>query len=73
MISGGINLGIFTDEDDEEDELFDLYMLNEIHQSSFKGGNTKGNSSGTVGGCLTCLLLMMAIPTSIMLALVSVL
>ena len=40
---------IFTDGNDEEDELFDLYMLNEIHQSSSKGGNT----GGAGGGCLT--------------------
>ena len=33
-------MGIFTDGDDEEDELFDLYMLNEIHEGSNKGGST---------------------------------
>ena len=33
-------MGIFTDGDVEEDELFDLYMLNEIHEGSNKGGST---------------------------------
>lgn len=39
-------MGIFSDGDDEEDELFDLYMLNEIHEDS-----NKGDSTNHSGGC----------------------
>lgn len=46
-------MGIFTDGDDEEDELFDLYMLNEIHE-----GNNKDGSTNHTGGCLTSFLLI---------------
>lgn len=39
-------MGIFTDGDDEEEELFNLYMLSEIHENSSKGGST--NHAGGV-------------------------
>lgn len=46
-------MGIFTD---GEDELFDLYMLNEIHEDS----NTVGSTNHS-GGCLTSFLHIMTI------------
>lgn len=52
-------MGIFTDGDNEEDELFDLYMLNEIHKDSGRKANKTAYSGG---GCLTCLLFMIGIP-----------
>lgn len=61
-------MGIFTDGDNEEDELFDLYMLNEIHE----GGN-KGGSTNHTGGCLTSFLLIMTIPIGIVLGVISIL
>ena len=61
-------MGIFTDGDNEEDELFDLYMLNEIHEGSKKGGSTKHT-----GGCLTSFLLIMTIPIGIVLGVISIL
>lgn len=52
-------MGFFTDGDDEDDELFNMYMLNEIHKDS--GG--KANKTAYSGvGCLTCLLFMIGIP-----------
>ena len=61
-------MGIFTDGDDEEDELFDLYMLNEIH-----GGSNKGGSINHTGGCLTSFLLIMTVPIGIVLGVISIL
>ena len=61
-------MGIFTDGDNEEDELFDLYMLNEIHEGSNKGGSTNH-----AGGCLTSFLLIMTIPIGIVLGVISIL
>ena len=61
-------MGIFTDGDDEEDEFFDLYMLNEIHNGSSKGGSTNHS-----GGCLTSFLLIMTVPIGIVLGLISIL
>ena len=52
-------MGIFTDGDNEEDELFDLYMLNEIHKDS---GGKANKTAYSGGGCLTCLLFMIGIP-----------
>lgn len=52
-------MGIFTDGDDEDDELFDMYMLNEIHKDSGGKGNKTAYSGG---GCLICLLFMIGIP-----------
>lgn len=52
-------MGIFTDGDNEEDELFDLYMLNEIHKDS---GGKANKTAYSDGGCLTCLLFMIGIP-----------
>lgn len=52
-------MGIFTDGDNEEDELFDLYMLNEIHKDS---GGKANKTAYWGGGCLTCLLFMIGIP-----------
>lgn len=46
-------MGIFTDGDNEEDELFDLYMLNEIYKDS---GGKANKTAYSGGGCLTCLL-----------------
>ena len=54
--------------DDEDDELFDLFMLNEIHKGSSNGRKT--NSSG---GCLTSLLFMLAIPIGIIIGVFNVL
>ena len=51
-------MGIFTDGDNEEDELFDLYMLNEIHKDS---GGKANKTAYSGGGCLTCLLFMIGI------------
>ena len=61
-------MGIFTEGDDEDDELFDLYMLNEIHEGSNKGGSTNHT-----GGCLTSFLLIMTVPIGIILELISIL
>ena len=52
-------MGIFTEGDDEDDELFDMYMLNEIHKDS---GEKDNNTAYSGGGCLTCLLFMIGIP-----------
>ena len=59
-------MGIFSD--DEDDELFDLFMLNEINEDS-----TSSNSKKSGGGCLTCFLLMMAVPIGAILISASVL
>lgn len=61
-------MGIFTDGDDEEDELFDLYMLNEIHEGSSKSGSTNHS-----GGCLISFLLIMTVPIGIVLGVISIL
>lgn len=61
-------MGIFTDGDDEGDELFDLYMLNEIHEGSNKAGSTNHS-----GGCLTSFLLIMTVPIGIVLGVISIL
>lgn len=61
-------MGIFTDGDDEEDELFDLYMLNEIHE-----GNNKDGSTNHTGGCLTSFLLSITVPIGIVLGMISIL
>lgn len=61
-------MGIFTDGDDEEDELFDLYLLSEIHESSNKGG-----SSNHTGGCLTSFLFIMTVPIGIVFGVISIL
>ena len=45
----------------EEDELFDLFILNEINGNNNKDGKT--SSSG--GGCLTCVLLFCAVPVGV--------
>ncbi|WP_029067222.1 hypothetical protein [Lachnobacterium bovis] len=60
-------MGIFTDGDNEEDELFDLYMLNEIHEGSNKSGSTNH-----AGGCLTSFLLIMTVPIGIVLGVISI-
>ena len=60
-------MGIFTDGDDEEDEFFDLYMLNEIHKGISKGGSTNHS-----GGCLTSFLFIMTIPFGIVLGVISI-
>ena len=57
-------MGIFTDGDDEEDELFDLYMLNE--------DKNKGDSTNHSGGCLTSFLLIMTVPIGIVLGVISI-
>ena len=61
-------MDIFTDGDDEEDELFDLYMLNEIHEGSSNSGSTNHS-----GGCLTSFLLIMTVPIGIVLGVISIL
>ena len=61
-------MGLFTEGDNEEDELFDLYMLNEIHECSNQGANANHS-----GGCLTSLLLIMTIPIGTALGVISVL
>lgn len=60
-------MGIFTDGDDEEDELFDLYMLNEIYE-----GNNKDGSTNHTGGCLTSFLLIITVPIGIVLGMISI-
>ena len=57
-------MGIFTDGDDEEDELFDLYMLNE--------DSNKGDSTNHSGGCLTSFLLIMTVPIGIVFGVISI-
>lgn len=57
-------MGIFTDGDDEEDELFDLYMLNE--------NRNKGDSTNHSGGCLTSFLLIMTVPIGIVFGVISI-
>ena len=59
-------MGIFTYGDDEEDEFFDLYMLNEIHEDSNKG------STNHSGGCLTSFLLIMTVPIGIVFGVISI-
>ena len=66
---GGVRLGLFTDGDDEDDELIDFLVLNEISKQE----NTSTNSSHSGGGCLTCFLLMMAVPIGAILITASVL
>ena len=61
-------MGIFTDGDNEEDEMFDLYMLNEIHEGSNKGGSTNHT-----GGCLTSFLLIMTVTIGIVTGVISIL
>ena len=60
-------MGIFTDGDDEEDEFFDLYMLNEIHKGSSKGGSTNHS-----GGCLTSCVPIMTVLIGIVLGVISI-
>lgn len=48
-------MGIFSDGNDEDDELFDLFMLNEINKDSNSGKTN--HSSRHSGGCLTSLCL----------------
>lgn len=62
-------MGILTDGDGEDDELFDLFLLNEINKENNKGGN----SSNSGGGCLTSFLLITAIPVTLVVATVSAL
>lgn len=62
-------MGLFTDGNENNDELFDLFVLNEIHE----GENRRANINNSGGGCLTCLLLIIAIPVSIVAAAVSTL
>jgi len=57
-------MGIFTDGDDKEDGLFDLYMLNE--------DSNKGNSTNHSGGCLTSFLLIMTVPIGIVFGVISI-
>ena len=57
-------MGIFTDGDDDDDELMDFFILNEIHEDSNKSGNAGGNKTAS-GGCLTSLVFMLAIPALI--------
>lgn len=59
---------IFTDGGDEEDELFNLYMLNEIHEGSNKSGDTNHS-----GGCLTSFLLIMTVTIGLVLGVISIL
>lgn len=62
-------MGFLTDGDGEDDELFDLFLLNEINKENNKGGN----SSNSGGGCLTSFLLIIAIPVTLVVATVSAL
>ena len=57
-------MGIFTDGDDDDDELMDFFILNEIHEDSKKSGNAGVNKTAS-GGCLTSLVLMLVIPALI--------
>lgn len=57
-------MGIFTDGDDEEDRLFDLYMLNE--------DSNKGDSTNHSGGCLTSFLLIITVPIGIVFGVISI-
>ena len=61
-------MGIFTDGDNEEDELFDMFMLNELNESTDKGASTNHS-----GGCLTSLLLIMTVPIGIVFGVLSIL
>ena len=58
-------MGDFSD-GNEEDELFDLFMLNEIHKGSSK--NRKPNGSV---GCLTSLLLILTVPIGIVIGVIA--
>ena len=59
----------FVENEHEEDELFDLFILNEINGNNNKGGKT----SGSGGGCLTCLLLLVAVPVGIVIGIALIL
>lgn len=65
-------MGIFTDGDDDDDELMDFFILNEIHEDSKKSGNV-GENKAASGGCLTSLVLMLAIPALIIGGVIAVL
>jgi hypothetical protein len=65
-------MGIFTDGDDDDDELMDFFRLNEIHEDSNKSDNAGGNKAAS-GGCLTSLVLMLAIPALIIGGVIAVL
>lgn len=62
-------MGIFND-GGEDDELFDLFMLNEIHKDSMKGSN-KGGRPKSSGGCLTSLMLMLSLSIGIIIGVVA--
>ena len=62
-------MGIFSDGNDEDDELFDLFMLNEINKDSNSGKTN--HSSRHSGGCLTSLLLMISVPVGIIMVMIA--
>ncbi len=59
-------MGIFTNGDSDEDQLFDLVMINKM-----TGGGSGGNHSG--GGCLSCLVLIVTIPAAVVVGVISLL
>ena len=56
-------MSVFQNGNNEDDELFDLFMLNEIHEESIK--NRQGSSGSGCGGCLPSLILILSIPVGI--------
>lgn len=53
------------DSNNDDDELFDMFMLNEM------GKGSSGKSSGSGGGCLTCMLLMIGVPVAFVIGIAS--
>lgn len=58
-------MGDLRDNNNEDDELFDIFMLNEMSKDS------GSKSGGSGGGCLTCMLLMIGVPVAFIIGVAS--
>ena len=59
-------MSIFSEGDDFEDYLLDMYLLESMGQRAGKG-------RGCCSGCLCCFLLMLAVPVGLIIGLVNML